>query len=90
MKKLFINIAIFCVFTSFISCSKAADVAANNCEKAAEKVSNAGQVFLSDPTNKTKCQAYVNAITELFKDCPNFYTGTTKQQLLDFQKNACK
>jgi hypothetical protein len=90
MKKSIVIIAIISVFLVSLSCGKAAVVAANSCEKAAEKVTAAAQVFSSDPTNKTKCQAYADAIAELLKDCPTFYTGATKQALVDFQKTACK
>lgn len=86
MKALMLSTA----FVGILSCSKVADVAAKNCDNSADKVSKAADAFVADVTNKTKCQAYVDAIVEMLKDCPTYYPAGTKQALLDFQKNGCK
>ncbi len=82
--------AIAIAYTSFVSCGKAGVVAANQCENAGDKLTAAATAWSSDPTNKTKCNAYVASIKELLKDCPNFYTGAAKQAIVDFQNTACK
>lgn len=83
-----ILLATACV--GIISCSKVADVAAKNCDNAADKVAKAGDDFFADINNKSKCQSYVDAIVEMMRDCPAYYPAGTKQVLLDFQKNGCK
>ncbi len=94
MKKTLLNsfrtLAIVIAYNFFISCGKTTVAVANQCEKAGEKMNTALQAYSADPTNKTKCQAYIDSVAELLRDCPNFYTGTAKQALVDAQKNACK
>jgi hypothetical protein len=72
------------------SCSKAAAVVTNKCDTEAKKVTDAASAFSADPTNKAKCQAYANALSDFFKACPTYYTGATKKDLEDFVANACK
>lgn len=72
------------------SCSKAAAVVANNCDANAQKVTDAGNAFFADPTNKTKCQAYISAINDMYKSCPAYYPAATKKALDDALANACK
>ena len=91
MKKLLIITAIVSVsFGTICSCKKTATVVTTTCETDAKKVSDAATAFASDPTNKAKCQAYANAISDFFKSCPTYYTGATKKDLEDFVANACK
>jgi hypothetical protein len=72
------------------SCSKAAAVVATNCEANAKKVTDAGTAFFADPTNKTKCQAYITAINDMYKSCPTYYSAAVKKSLDDALANACK
>ena len=72
------------------SCSKAASNVANRCDDDAKKVTAAATAFSADPSNKAKCQAYANALSDFFKSCPTYYTGTTKKDLEDFVANSCK
>lgn len=71
-------------------CSKAASAVASNCDANAKKVTDAGNAFIADPTNKTKCQAYVTAINDMYKACPTYYSAATKKALDDALANACK
>jgi hypothetical protein len=83
--------AILCLGVGVLgSCSKSASVVTNKCESEAKKVSDAATAFSADPTNKAKCQAYANSLSDFFKACPTYYTGTTKKDLEDFVANACK
>jgi hypothetical protein len=86
----FRTFAIIVAYNAFVSCGRASVVAANQCEDASKKLEAAANAYIADVSNKTKCQAYVSAITELLKDCPNYYSGAAKDALVDFQKNACK
>jgi hypothetical protein len=91
MKKIILATAMLSLSFGFLgSCSKAADVVANNCEANAQKVTDAGNAFFADPTNKTKCQAYIAAINDMYKSCPAYYPAGTKKALDDALANACK
>lgn len=70
-----------------LSCSKSNPVVATSCEKNAEKVSNAATAYVSNPTDKTKCEAYKTAVSDFFKSCPSYYSGATKDALDDFMKS---
>jgi hypothetical protein len=91
MKKIILVTSILSLsFGILMSCSKAAAVVGANCDANAQKVTDAGNAFFADPTNKTKCQAYVSAINDMYKACPTYYPAATKKALDDALANACK
>ncbi len=91
MKKiLFATLLLSATFGILGSCSKAASTVLNKCDDDAKKVADAATAFTSDPTNKAKCQAYANALSDFLKSCPTFYAGTTKKDLENFVATACK
>ncbi len=91
MKKIILVTSILSLSFGILgSCSKAASTVANKCDDDAKKVTDAATAFSADPSNKAKCQAYANALSDFFKSCPTYYSGTTKKDLEDFVANACK
>jgi hypothetical protein len=91
MKRILLVTALLSLsFAILGSCSKAASIVASNCDVKAKAVTDASTAFLSDPTNKVKCQAYVSAINDMLKACPTFYSATAKKSLDDFVATACK
>ncbi|REA63730.1 hypothetical protein DSL64_04675 [Dyadobacter luteus] len=93
MKKLFKStIAVFTTFVTvlFLSCGgKDNSPSPVNCSNNAEKATAAATALASDPTNTAKCEAYKNAIRDLYKSCANYYTGQAKQDLDDFLATPC-
>jgi len=91
MKKILLATLLLSVSFGILgSCSKAADVVVNKCDTNAQKVTDAGNAFFADPTNKSKCQAYISAINDMYKSCPAYYPAATKKALDDALANACK
>lgn len=91
MKKIILVTSILTLSFGILgSCSKAVSTVANRCDNDAKKVTDAATAYSSDPANKAKCQAYANALSDFFKSCPTYYTGTTKKDLENFVANACK
>jgi len=92
MKNLFNGVKIAALFLAMglaFSCSKSDPVAATSCEKNAEKVSEAGTAYASDPTSTAKCEAYKSAVNSFFKSCPAYYSGAAKDALDEFLKTPC-
>jgi len=92
MKTLIKNIritAICSIMGLVFSCSKSDPVVSTSCEKNAEKVSDAATAYASDPTSKSKCEAYKTAVNSFFKSCPAYYSGASKDALDEFLKTPC-
>ncbi len=69
-------------------CSKKESIIANNCDNEARKVSNAANAYVASPT-KANCEAYKKTINDALKNCPNYYSGLSRQTLEDFNNTVC-
>ncbi len=86
-KKLSLGLVVVSV-ALFTECSKKESMVTNTCENEAQKVTNAANAFVANPT-KANCEAYKKSINEALKNCPTYYTGVSKQALEDFNNTPC-
>ncbi len=77
------------LFFSLAGCSKSGPGATNACENHAEKIAAAANAYVSNP-GKNTCESYKAAINDLFKTCPTYYTGLSRQTLEDFNNTPCQ
>ncbi|CAG5016676.1 hypothetical protein DYBT9275_05606 [Dyadobacter sp. CECT 9275] len=70
------------------NCKKDSVLNPQNCSNSAEKASTAATNYGTNPT-KANCEAYKNAVKDLFKSCPTYYTGATKDALDEFLAEPC-
>ena len=83
-----------------VGCKKSSDAISpgdcNNAEALADKFTAAANAFAADPTNKVKCNAYVDAFkayADLALSCSTVYTQAQRDDILatyNQAKDDCK
>ena len=92
MKNLSSNLLTGLVCTSLIVFASCRAAVVNNCEKNSQKVTDAVNAYASDPTNKTKCEAYKSALQDYINSsCFTTYGTATYRKSLqnDLQNMKC-
>ena len=87
--KTLLKIGTYVFLGLLLSCSGKKGVSPANCEASGERASAAATAFANDPQNKSKCEAYKNAVRDIFQSCPTYYTGATKQAIDEFMATPC-
>ncbi len=91
LKSFGVTLSIFCLFL-MMNCKKKDSILPGvgliGCGSNAEKLTNAANVYASDPT-KANCEKYKNELRSFFKSCSTFYTGNTKKQFEEDLAEAC-
>lgn len=87
--KNFRAVAFFATISLIFSCTKSDPVIGSSCEKNAEKVAEAANAYAAAPTSTARCEAYKTAVNNLFKSCPTYYSGTSRDALDEFLKTPC-
>jgi hypothetical protein len=89
MKKRIIYLSLGFVMTIF-ACSKTESVTpAADCTASSSNYEKLFNAWLADPTNKTKCQATINAIAPLL-NCPGITAAAKKEYQDLINSNPCK
>ena len=81
MKKLIIS----SLLLTMIACSKGGalnPVSANSCEKSAQEYEKVLTAWSKDPSNKTNCEAFKKALTDIVKNC-SVYTAVQRKAYED-------
>jgi hypothetical protein len=89
MKNLFVPAVKVMTFASIVlltNCSKDKPGPVS-CTESASRLAETGAAWTNDPSNKSKCEAYKNAISNILKSCPTYYSGGISQEDLD---DLCK